>query len=72
MSSVELPVDTQEEENFDYVNKWTMRFGKNKGVMFGEIDDQYLRWCYKNGIIKNEKVEGYLESRFGESGDSVE
>ena len=48
------------EETFEYVSKWTMRFGKHKVYV------DYLKWCYKNGVIKNERVEGYLEELFGE------
>jgi uncharacterized protein (DUF3820 family) len=54
------------EGSFEYVAKWTMRFGKHKGVVFSEVPVDYLKWCYKNGVIKNERVEGYLEELFGE------
>ena len=53
------------EETFEYVSKWTMRFGKHR-VVFSEVPVDYLKWCYKNGVIKNERVEGYLEELFGE------
>lgn len=57
------------EETFEYVAKWTMRFGKYKGVAFADVPQDYLKWCYEKGIINNERVEGYLESRFGDSGE---
>ena len=37
-----------------------------RGVVFSEVPVDYLKWCYKNGVIKNERVEGYLEELFGE------
>ena len=54
------------EETFEYVAKWTMRFGKHKGVVFADVPRDYLKWCYENGVIKNDRVEGYLEELFGE------
>lgn len=57
------------EETFEYVAKWTMRFGKHKGVAFADVPQDYLKWCYEKGIINNDRVEGYLESLFGDSGE---
>ena len=65
MNSVDV-----KEETFEYVAKWTMRFGKHKGILFfSDVPQDYLKWCYEKGIINNERVEGYLESRFGVSGE---
>jgi uncharacterized protein (DUF3820 family) len=49
--------------NYKIVENWKILFGKHKGAHYGEIPDGYLRWCYDNGIIKNEKVNEYIEER---------
>ena len=36
------------------------------GLVNTRVPVDYLKWCYKNGVIKNERVEGYLEELFGE------
>lgn len=45
------------------VEKWKILFGKHKGSLYGEVPDDYLKWCYDQGIIKNEKVNEYIEER---------
>jgi uncharacterized protein (DUF3820 family) len=59
-------ITTDKSEAFDFVAEWTMRFGKHKGTMFKDIDDNYLKWCYENGVVNNGSVKGYLASRFGD------
>jgi len=49
--------------NYKIVENWKILFGKHKGSHYGEITDDYLKWCYDNGIIKNEKVNEYIEER---------
>jgi len=48
---------------FKLVENWKILFGKHKGSYYGEIPDDYLRWAYDNDIIKNEKVNEYIEER---------
>jgi uncharacterized protein (DUF3820 family) len=45
------------------VENWKILFGKYKGMQYGEIPDDYLKWCYDADIIKNEKVNDYIEER---------
>jgi len=48
---------------YKLVENWKILFGKHKGSYYGEIPDDYLRWAYDNDIIKNEKVNEYIEER---------
>ena len=48
---------------YKLVENWKILFGKYKGCCYGEIPDDYLKWAYDNDIIKNEKVNEYIEER---------
>lgn len=50
-------------DNYKMVEQWKILFGKHKGTTYGELPDDYLEWCYNNGIIKNDKVNEYIEER---------
>lgn len=51
------------DETFKIVDKWTLLFGKHKGKKFNEVDDDYLKWCYENNVIKNDTVNEYIKRR---------
>ena len=53
----------QTKDILNIVGKWKILFGKHKGIVYGEVPDDYLKWCYDEGIIKNEKVNEYIEER---------
>lgn len=50
-------------ENYLFVERWTVRFGKYKGRLFRDVPDYYLEWAYANQVFTNEAINEYIESR---------
>lgn len=51
------------DETFKIVGDWCLLFGKHKGTKFNAVDDNYLKWCHDNDIIKNDTVNEYIKRR---------
>ena len=56
-------------ENLEFVAKWDLRFGKYKGKTYGDLVEtkdgrDYLSWCLRNSVIRNEKAKAYIRSKF--------
>ena len=53
-------------ENFEFVSRWTVKYGKYKGKSFRDIvlaDPNYAKWL--SDIDKSEKVRAYLKDALG-------
>ena len=57
------PTADNNDESYEYVGKWDVKFGKHKGVLFSEVPDAYLRWAWENGVIKNDNINNYIADR---------
>lgn len=53
-------------ENYLFVERWTVRFGKYKGRLFRDVPDYYLEWAYANDVFTNEAIIEYIEERLAE------
>ena len=53
-------------ENYLFVERWTVRFGKYKGKLFRDVPDYYLEWAYANNVFTNEAIIEYIEERLAE------
>jgi uncharacterized protein (DUF3820 family) len=53
-------------ENYLFVERWTVRFGKYKGRLFRDVPDYYLEWAYANNVFTNEAIIEYIAERLAE------